>query len=325
MAPALGIRILGLDGSVLELNLPSASKVQRLREEIAAAWQIPPTCQRLVHDTEVLENGVTIGSLGGKKSSELTLNLIVILDEVTQVFERCGGLATEVKIMRFLNKLAVEGNADASKTRRACLHHRDCRVRGSALEALGLAGNPGDEQIFSAACGCLEDSAESVRCSALRALWAVTEKGDGRLVPLVLPFLGDPAAKVRHAAVQIISDSFVISGSSPQLVTDSEKLESIVAGLSDLLADEDVFVQNAARRALQKLEETEEPSELTLELLKQEHSSWKMTLETELLQQERSSWKNEGSDRRSSGSGRRGRKPRQTSSANQHRRALSAR
>lgn len=257
----------------------------------------------------------------------MTLTLIVILDGVTQVFERCGGLATEVKIMRFLNKLAAEGNADASKTRRACLHHRDCRVRGSALEALSLAGNPGDEQIFSAACGCLEDSAESVRCSALRALWAVTEKGDGRLVPLVLPFLGDPAAKVRHAAVQIISDSFVISGSTPPLVTDLEKLESIVAGLSDLLADEDVFVQNAARLALRKLEETEEPSELTLEteLFQQEHSSWKMTLETELLQQERSSWKSEGSDRRSSGRGRRGRKPRQTSNANQHRRALSAR
>eukprot|EP00929_Paragymnodinium_shiwhaense_P061609 TRINITY_DN30784_c0_g1_i1.p1 TRINITY_DN30784_c0_g1~~TRINITY_DN30784_c0_g1_i1.p1 ORF type:complete len:1207 (+),score=271.48 TRINITY_DN30784_c0_g1_i1:141-3761(+) len=150
---------------------------------------------------------------------------------------------------------AADASAAAAAFACANLNHPDASVRGSAMEVLKKASQPGDLSIVAAVAPRLTDKDYSIRRAAVKTLGRIADRGCEKVLTLIGQCLCDKHVTVRRAAVEAFSE-VAMEGSAVavrEAVTRLDNKHSVVrwTAVAALLNVSDVLPVDEATRLLQ--------------------------------------------------------------------------
>lgn len=226
-------------GECLELDVVPQTTVLGLKERLAEAWRVPPSCQKLISGTAVLCNSQVVATLCGAPA-QICITMLVSLDEVMRKLEkpshgRQSALAT-------LAKLGPRGGDVGLQVVGACLQDADPEVRRMAADASVHVAQVGDEPMLEALRARLLDTDVRVRSAALRSLARVAPRGDARALHECARHLEDEDKSMREAALEALAES-------------ADPGQEVLCEVCGRLGDSDAGVRGAAVKALFRLDD----------------------------------------------------------------------
>lgn len=253
-----------LDGDSLEVGpLGPESTVFNLKELIADDWGIPPAFQRVVFETELLEDSALLAVHG--EAEDFSVTWFVSLDKVSEL-EQVAAWESLAHRGRNCSKVTIRALSTCARD------DRSRRLRTLAMEALAEVAEKGDESVIDLAMRSLEDGLSTgVRKAAVKALARVARKDDSNIVTSLVALFHHEDNMVRAAAVdtlaQVATDCSkhavdatlallqdeswnVRSAAITCLAIVAKTNDSVIAGLTACLGDSDEDVQKAAAVAL---------------------------------------------------------------------------
>ncbi|CAE8612964.1 unnamed protein product, partial [Polarella glacialis] len=208
-APAMQItaRVHSVAGDILELELDEAGQIfsaADLKERVAAAWHVPPSCQKLMVGTSVLTDVSCLSDFYQAEEPVLSVTMVVSLDDVMRDLEH-NAAERRQSALEVLVALGPRGGEVAIAAVQGSLENMQSGMRRAALQALVRMLRKDDDRAISAARRLLAEPSVDSRCAALVALAAASERGNARSLEVVRPALRDPEPAVRVAALQSVA------------------------------------------------------------------------------------------------------------------------
>lgn len=273
--PPIRVQVTTLNGKLLDLEMDADSIVLDLKAAIAKEWDIPPSCQQLVHEM-CLPEGKHLRSVSSVSPwadiRTLSVTLVVSVDALLKDLE-CKNQRRRLSSLKSLAALGSKGFADvvislvkrlddadlklgsaaaeflsimkhdakALKSIQACLRDPSPALRANALRVLALLVDALDSDVASDIRGCLRDTEAPVRAAAIHALAKLSVKDDPVALEAVLACFGDEDSKVRTVAAKKIRE----------LAQDEDP--RAMSALIDSLEDADCNVRHSAAATLPQL------------------------------------------------------------------------
>eukprot|EP00408_Alexandrium_pacificum_P060108 CAMPEP_0171155940 /NCGR_PEP_ID=MMETSP0790-20130122/1173_1 /TAXON_ID=2925 /ORGANISM="Alexandrium catenella, Strain OF101" /LENGTH=414 /DNA_ID=CAMNT_0011620203 /DNA_START=60 /DNA_END=1302 /DNA_ORIENTATION=+ len=206
------VAVRNLAGNLLgELEVDARTTGHKLKNLIAARWQLPPECQELLLGTSVLDDRGTLGQDSAFTCSEvLAVTLVMSLEKV---YRRCEDASAKVRqrAVQALANAATKNDERAINAVSARLEDSSAIVKGAAVKAFPRVAERGNECAVGAATARLSSADADVRRAAVEALAQVAEKGDHGSIEKLMECLQDPNHHVRLATNEALAQ---LSGDS---------------------------------------------------------------------------------------------------------------
>lgn len=207
------VSLRNLAGDELELMVWSDSPGSDLKSTIAARWNIPVRCQKLIIGAEVLSDSVPLASQfqtwsaanSGAAEARVPVTVLVSLDDVNQGLESAD-VGRQIDALQALESLApgaCEAETSVLPTLEL-LRSPHWHVRAAAVEALAKVCERGDLCAVSTLAKCLGDEKRAVARAAAAAIKKVARMGDTQAIAAVVVKLAHQHARVRRAALEAL-------------------------------------------------------------------------------------------------------------------------
>ncbi|CAL1164101.1 unnamed protein product, partial [Cladocopium goreaui] len=223
------LEIQSVSGQLLELDVMCGQKIFDVKQLIEGKWGIPPSCQRLLRESEEYSDSYALQ----EKDLHQDLLCLISLQKLCLQLNSSGSCA-RAEALQELRRL--RGHPAARDAALKCLEDVNAYVRASAVEVILQVAAEGDPEVLEAAEGMLHDQP----VLALKLLAALSQ-GESSGLKRVQSYLTSAETRLRRAAVQALA------------AADAGRADLFTSMLQD--PDRDGFenVRLLALRALQKM------------------------------------------------------------------------
>lgn len=163
------VTVRSISGREIAFSVTVTCTVRELKSKVSDAWHLPPDCQQMLLDCDILEDDESLADV-------LRRSLSASGDAVTT-----GTLQLTLAV----------SDVDAHQR----LAHGDPRIRLNALRALLYSARKGDDSVVKAVLERLEqldaEDERASRAAAVEVLCNVTERGDVRILRCLAQRLND--------------------------------------------------------------------------------------------------------------------------------------
>lgn len=250
----LGVCISSVAGDTLEIELEASDTIASVKHAVASTWSIPCTCQRVVTDSEVLEDDAIIERCMRSNPvgvTRLILTVVVSLDVVRSNInckDACSDVraAKRVFALQELGILGLKGGHAGIALVVNCLEEKEERVCRAAIDALSKFAAKGNQDIIAALVPKLKHKRCNVKRVALEFLGQLAEVGDRNVITEVCSCLEQhvTSAEITAAAIETLG-TLALQGDR----------DCITLSLTQLLCHRSKLVRKAGVQSLTKLAE----------------------------------------------------------------------
>lgn len=227
-----------MGGDVMRVDLNDTSLALDIKHAVARHWEIPPTCQRLILGSNVLQDADAIGTLCAH-DGPTSLTMAISLDGIYSCVSG-GSNPEKMHALEDVMKLGPRGGVAAVRAVIGALHQQDECVQRKAQKALdylastlrddplamevicgmlaeeeyqsagvqtlAAAGTTGNHAVVAALCTLIKSSWNSdVLVDAVCALASAAERGDLEAIAALCDCLENPDVNVRLYAAKYLA------------------------------------------------------------------------------------------------------------------------